>query len=570
MRKPLRRITIARHFQGEWVEDLTQEEILERMFNDARRIWPDFSTSPQQMDPVIHMMFKAMSSRLKEVNDSIGNISEMIIRDLACRIFFDGLLHPIPTSTILKYTTGPSQTTIDHSTEACWTNTAVKPSVTFYLSPAESKTLLPIEAVTALAKNADGAHVLWTDPQWSGKNHLLVDFDSANVESNIDEKDCIYIGLKLNSDEVRFPAANLFIMSSPELLGIMRWGRWRFTTSSGVFSKPDLTVTENLKNIDSKKVNPEISLWGHNYFPHEHIEEYSDYFFDIPKGEVGAPPPEMRQSFSNQELTFWENFEPLYWIKIESDMRISSDLIKSFELAATNCLVAINSHLQKQNFFYHGPGAMSFQLQSPAKEIYEIINITDNRGRQYSNVYGATAEVDAGCRFLPRVDKDQLRLMIIPPEEGTDPDRFSVEFKTSTGQAANGITAGNIDSLYNPHPGIETVINLTTTKGGVNARTFDDMLAAFPHVLRSHNRAITASDYESLAVTYDNRVEFAKAALGSTIRNGVVLRCVSLEVNVGKHKFEPAEESKLFLTRLQIFLEARSPMGTVVRAVFSR
>ncbi|MCD6162281.1 MAG: hypothetical protein J7K40_07695 [candidate division Zixibacteria bacterium] len=540
------------------------------MFNDARRIWPDFSTSAQQMDPVIHMMFKAMSNRLKEINDGISNISEIIIRDLACRIFFDGLLHPIPSSTILKYTTGASQTTIDQSTEACWTNTTVKPSVTFYLSPAESKTLLPIEAVAALSKNADGAHVLWTDPQWSGKNHLLVDFDTASVESNVDEKDCVYIALKLNGDDIKFPASDLFILSSPELLGILRWGRWRFTTESGIFSKPEFTVRENLKNIESKKVNPEISLWGHNYFPHEHIEEYSDCFFDIPKGAVGAPPLELRQSFSGQEDTFWDDFEPLYWIKIDSDMRITSDLINTFELAATNCLVAINSHFQKQNFFYHGPGAMSFQLQSPAKEIYEIISIADNRGRQYSNVYGAAAEVDAGCRYLPRINQDQLQMLIIPPEGKTDPDRFSVEFKTSAGQAANGIAAGNIDSLYNPHPGIETVINLTATKGGVNARTFDDMIAAFPHVLRSHNRAITSSDYESLTVTFDNRVKSAKAALGSTIRNGVVFRCVSIEVNVGGHKFEPAEESKLFLTRLQKFLEARSPMGTVVKAVFLR
>jgi len=97
------------------------------------------------------MMFKAVASKLKDVNDKINNISESIINDLACRIFFDGLLHPIPSSTILKFSTGSSITGVDILTEACWVNTSIQPSVTFYFSPVEPKELYPLEAAFAFS-----------------------------------------------------------------------------------------------------------------------------------------------------------------------------------------------------------------------------------------------------------------------------------------------------------------------------------------------------------------------------------------------------------------------------------
>ena len=96
-----------------------------------------------------------MAGKLKDVNDRINNISESIINDLACRIFFDGMLHPIPSSAILKFTTGSSITGVDILTEACWVNTSIQPSVTFYFSPVEPKELYPVEAAFVFSVNAE-------------------------------------------------------------------------------------------------------------------------------------------------------------------------------------------------------------------------------------------------------------------------------------------------------------------------------------------------------------------------------------------------------------------------------
>ena len=533
---------------------------------DARRIWPEFPTSPHQMDPVVHMMFKAMSARLHEVNDKINDISERIIRDLACRVFFDGLLHPIPASTILKFTTGSSQTTIDTLIEACWINTSVQPGVTYYFLPAEQKELYAMEAVIALAATVDGGQILWIDPQWDGKNDFMRGFDNAAAGNNGERKDQIYIGVRPAGLEPDIPASDLVIMASGELLGLLNWCRWRSTNDDGLFGPPTIPGKTSLQNIKLGHAAPEISLWGHDYYPHEHLEEYREYFFQINKGVAGRPPLELKAALPGVAEEIWDNLEPLYWIQIESDAGISAEALKSLDLVATNCVVALNAHFQKQSFFYHGPGPMTLELQPAAGEIYEIMSISDNHGREYGNVYGAPGGGDLQYAYVPRIEGDRLSLVIIPAPTGPAPDRFSIEFKTTAGGDASGISAGLINSLYTPHPGIESVVNLTTSHGGVDARTFEDMIDAFPNVLRSNNRAIVIADFEALALAFDIRVKSARARLGSVRRNGAMQRCIEIVVDLGGHRFEPKEEAAIFLARLEKYLEKRGPMGTIVAA----
>jgi hypothetical protein len=538
--------------------------------SDARHFWPDFPSSPLQMDPVIHMMFKAMANRLKEVNDKINNISDAVVRDLACRLFFDGLLHPIPSSTVLKFVCGQTQTIIDNFLEAYWINTATRQSATYYFSPLEPKAIQPVEAVVALAKTSDTAEVLWCNPQWRGKNHLLTNMNFSSIRHSIDDKDTIYIGLKRNGAETQIPALDLFISGSPELLGLLRWGSWNFTESESRFGNPRYPGDEAVKEIEKEKTKPQMSIWGHNYFPHEHLDEYRNYFFALPVGNTGKIPDDIKTAFTGQEEGFWNDVEPLYWIKIESDRRIAKSVLKSFELAATNCLVAINAHGQKQSYFYNGPGAMTLELQSSAGEVYEIISIDDNHGRVYSNVYALDREGDKDCRYIPRIKGKSLEVVINPPARGAPPDRFYVHYRTSSGFAGNGILAGLINALYNPQPGIESVVNLTLSKGGVNAKSFDDMVDIFLQVLRSHNRAIVSADYESMALAFDQRIKSASPKLGSSIRNGILYRCIEIELDMGGFIFEPAEEGRLFLARIQRYLESRSPMGTAVVAKLAK
>ena len=512
------------------------------------------------------MMFKAMASRLHEVNSKINDISEKIIRDLACRVFFDGLLHPIPASTILKFTTGSSQTTIDMLTEACWVNTSVQPSVTYYFLPAQQKELYPAEAVVALSAGSEGGQILWIDPQWDGKNDFLRGFDSASAGSQGDRKDQVYIGLRPGGREPDITATDLMIMASRELLGLFNWCRWRFTVENGFFGEPVIPGKTRLHNIKLSHAAPEISLWGHDYYPHEHLEEYREYFFPIDNGVAGRPPVELKAALRGVSEEIWDNLEPLYWIQIESDSRIATNVLKSLDLAAANCVVALNAHFVKQSFFYHGPGPMTLELQPPAGEIYEIIGITDNHGREYGNLYTTHGADDLQYAYVPKIEGDRLSLVIIPATTGAAPDRFSIEFKTSAGKAASGISAGLINSLYTPHPGIESVVNLTTSRGGVDARTFEDMIEAFPNVLRSSNRAIVVADFETLALAFDIRVKGARARLGSVRRNEAMQRCIEITVDLGGHRFEPKEEADLFLARLEKYLEKRGPMGTIVAA----
>lgn len=538
------------------------------MFEEARGIWPDFSTSPQQMDPVVHMMFKAVASRLKEINDKINNVSETIINDLACRIFFDGLLHPIPSSTILKFSTGSSETGIDMLTEACWVNTSIQPSTTFYFSPAEARDLHPVEAVFALSINGDGMNIMWTNPGWDGRGEFLGHFEAARVDANLEDRDYVYIGLKPAGRDTEVSKSDIFVLASPDLLEFLRWSRWRFTQSNGAFGDRIVPGERKLEKIRGLKATPKLSLWGHNYYPFEHKEEYEGYFFDIEQGVAGNTPSQLALALAGSGSELLDNLGPLYWIQIESDRSIPSKELKSFELAATNCAVGINTHYLKQSYFYYGPGPMEINPQVTADEVYEVVALEDNHGRSYSNVYTSPRNENNQCYYVPRIDGNTFRLIVTPPEADAIPDRFYLGYRTSSGEAANGINAGLISSLYNPHPGIESVINLTATKGGTSARSFNDMIRAFPNVLQSYNRAVVPSDFESLAISFDKRIVSARARPGSIERGGVLRGCIEVELDLGGYNFRLPEEGSLFLSRLARFLEMRSPIGTLVTARF--
>jgi hypothetical protein len=514
------------------------------------------------MDPVINMIFRAMAVRLKEVNDKINNISDRIISDLACRIFFDGLLHPVPSSTVLKYTVGSNAVEIDNAIEAYWTNTALRQSATHYFAPLETTILHPVEAVLALAKNADGVHLLWTNPQWKGRNQIMTGLEDSNIGQMDDEKDCLYLALKCDGPGRECEAPNLLISGSGELRDRLRWARWRCTEQAGILGESGIPGDDYIEQLRQRRSHPEITLWGYGYFPHEHKEQYDEMFFDLLPGEAGDAPRELRQALSGQKEDFWSQMEPLYWIQIEFDRHIPTGILKSFEYAATNCAIAINSHFQKQSFYYHGPGTMAIELQAPARNLYDILCLDDNHGREYENVYAGKKEND--CHYIPRVEGEALKIIVSPPQRGPMPDRFIISYRTSAGEAANGIGEGLINSLYNPFPGIESVINLTESRGGVDARSFDEMVASFPQVLRSRNRAIVVSDFQALSKAFDSRIKSATARQGSAVRNGLLTRCVEVEVDLGNYRFSLEEEADLFAARLERHLETRSPMGTVV------
>lgn len=512
------------------------------------------------------MMFKAMAFRLKEINDKINNVSETIIKDLACRIFFDGLLHPIPASTVLKFSTGSSMTTVDILTETCWVNTSIQPSVTFYFSPAGPKDLYPVEAAFALSVRNDGINTLWTNPEWEGKGEFLGHFEMDKTSDLPVEKDYIYIGLRSKGQDDTVPGSDIFIQASSALLDHLRWSRWRFTESNGSLGDAVVPGREKLNRIRKERMIPKLSVWGHNYYPFEHQEEYQEYFFDLREGRAGPAPAPLRQVLPPAGIELLDNLGPLYWIQIESDREIPVQEMKSFELAATNCVVALNAHHIKQNYFYHGPGPMEIVPQNNAREIYEIVSLDDNLGNSYSNIYTSTGDGGRQLSYIPRIDGSTLSLTVIPPETGQVPDRFSLAYRVSSGEGANGISPGLLNSLYNPHPGVESVINITTTKGGTSARSFADMIKVFPRVLQSYNRAVVPSDFESLAVAFDKRILSARATTGSVVRDGILRGCIKVELDMGGYNFNLPEERSLFLSRLEKFLMMRSPVGTIVTA----
>jgi hypothetical protein len=423
-----------------------------------------------------------------------------------------------------------------------------------------------MEAAFAFSVNGEGVNTLWTNPEWEGRGEFLGHFEADKSSDIPVDKDYIYIGVKSLGPDGSIPQSDIFIQASPALLKYLRWGRWRFGGTDGILGEPVIPGRTKLEAIRNRRMIPGLSVWGHNYYPYEHREEYRDNFFELTPGQAGPAPADLSGALPAASIELVENLGPLYWIQIESDRKIPSQDLKSFELAATNCVVALNAHYLKQNYFYHGPGPMEINPQNKADEIYEIVSLDDNQGRSYSNIYTSPGNGEKQSCFVPRIDGNVFSLIVTPPETGPLPDRFSLSYRISSGETANGIDPGLLNSLYNPQPGVESVINIISTRGGTSARSFNDMIKVFPRVLQSSNRAVVPSDFESLAVAFDKRIIAARAANGSVERDGVLRGCIEMELDLGGYSFDLPEEESLFLSRLAKYLEMRSPVGTVVTA----
>lgn len=92
------------------------------------------------------------------------------------------------------------------------------------------------------------------------------------------------------------------------------------------------------------------------------------------------------------------------------------------------------------------------------------------------------------------------------PEAGAE---IRVWYRTGGGPAGN-VAAGALTSLRDPVPGV-SVVNPAAARGGRSMEAVDDVVARGPAEFLTARRAVTASDYEVLAVESSGAVARAKA-----------------------------------------------------------
>jgi hypothetical protein len=138
------------------------------------------------------------------------------------------------------------------------------------------------------------------------------------------------------------------------------------------------------------------------------------------------------------------------------------------------------------------------------------------------------------------------------------PDSVTVSYSVTAGDSANGLSVGSIASLYEGHPGVKSVRNLTITTGAIPARSQREIIAEVTTRLRQRDRALTFKDISAWAEAFDPRIKMVNCANGVQRIGGGVCRCISVTAKVDPEGFCSKDEIELLKSRLKSFLTDRS------------
>jgi hypothetical protein len=141
------------------------------------------------------------------------------------------------------------------------------------------------------------------------------------------------------------------------------------------------------------------------------------------------------------------------------------------------------------------------------------------------------------------------------------------------GGSAGNIPAGAISVLKDTVPGVGTVTNPAAATGGRPAETLEEALIRGPQELHAVERAVTAEDYEAIALEAGGAVARARAftkaaiwehALPGTVEMLLVPYVDDQELSGGRVTPEVlhAHETDTAKTQIQAAIDQRRPLGT--------
>lgn len=133
------------------------------------------------------------------------------------------------------------------------------------------------------------------------------------------------------------------------------------------------------------------------------------------------------------------------------------------------------------------------------------------------------------------------------------------------GGAAGNVNPGTLTALTRALAYIDTVTNPLVAGGGADRETVSEAKERAPHTIKSRDRAVTAEDFESLALRASTSLARARCIADRSRRGGVTVVVVpKADVSEGKALTERLLPSGEVLRYVKRYLDDRRLVGTVL------
>ncbi len=539
----------------------SQEQVFNELYSTLRKFRSDTPASHERVDPILRMLLQAYAHELANLETDLQdtwNVARTALLKTVCG--YAGRW-PTPAHCVMQCTTVDPVVEIDSHIRFFYRESR-EGARTYFFSPLTDWPVL--SAVTEVAVLRRGDFLLPVSPG-TPERDLRAAIERYPSESDTPWQ--LYLGITFSGPPSALNQAVIYLDIAPELRPQLQWGYWHPLNRSAATRDTGFCPGKT-SWLDRVLAPAGADDWGGLRTSADLFSDLTDSFVVLPEDiagrwSVGPPPKELIDTpapFEGQP-TLTESAN-CYWLRIDLPPRGSRAPFAKGVNLLFDTIVAANRY--SLTLFRHTGGAQLIDVVIPesADSVLTIENVTDSEGRRYLSA-DSTESTDSHPRYTltERDGHVVLWFDFMHAAEGT-PNSLSVEYSVTDGVSANGIERGHISRMYEGHPGLSEVKNITPSTGAIPARTQQQLQQEVTVRLRQRDRALTFEDVAAWSRSFDPRIAQAACRAGTRRIDGCVQRCTVVALTVDPEDFGSDEEIELLKSRLERFLKLRSVVNT--------
>jgi len=539
----------------------SKEQIFTDMHRELRRWNPNVPESVDRMDTILKILLQLYAYQLERIDKRIDKTWDVAVDSLIKSLAPESKRWPVPAFTIMKCEIADPVVEIDPNTRFFYKEKR-EGGQTFFFSATKNQKLISAEVRHIFLRFDDLVYDLSPSDQKDEREQLEL---SSQLSNRCPGQ--IYLAVEYDGMPSNLLNAILFLRGSKTVLKQMRWGYWYPGSNFGEFYEDSgfcpglVTDVEDLFSTSDDKFN-----WGGLRSSQDLFSSLENNFVILPEKfsstwEIGDADTDLSDILKHNKIDI-SNDSRFYWIRVDlPDGGDKKQLKKGFD-AYFNCCVATNKNELSTYKYTGGNKLVELEIPEEIENIFEITSVVDSNGEDYQPRYKLQNKPSQYSFALEERNNRLVLWFDFASLLEAPPDYITAKYSVTAGVSANGIEVGQINELYEKHPGISTAENMTRVMGAIPAKTSQQIIAEVSSRLRNRDRVLNFSEIVTWVKTFDVRIKNAECKNSIERAEKGVRRCIVVNVYVSGEDFYSDDETSLLKVRLNRFLKSRSTVNT--------
>jgi hypothetical protein len=565
-------------------------ELVERL-----RFWGyQVPSGEKQMDPALLLMLKTFAHHTVATEDRLRGATEEVIDSFVSEFFLTGLKRPVPAYTMISCLCSDNRAVVENDLEFRCSIGGPRPrDYTFY--PLYSQEIFEINADLVIFTSGEYLRVLKTLPDETENWEQGLDspaYRNMKRQEPPPRGGTFYVGITsaLNLEDVE--GIPLYLGPDGRIGHALKWADWSTLGEDGygdsfktgkyedrleIFKHLDIREYEFDSNFESRLYSSDLLTSGKTMWHFKHYLSAARNFAYIPAeylkfaGKTTIP-PDVESRFAHLDYSGLST--PRWWLKIDLPPDHEVGDLRRYRYFDSNTVLLINRNKLHRNKYTMGQPVLEVNLfDMPTYEgehlpdkLFAIERVWDSREEEYVNsldmsAYGNPRKyVVADEENSVKVKFDFQRSSRVPP------DFVVVEYSLTDGENGNGIGSDVEIELAGEHPQLVGIRNLVTSSGGSNAKTPEEIKRIVGFFIRNHGTALSNSEIEFLARSFDTRISKARAERTILPTDGGLVPAVRVAVSLNPEVKITDEEREWIIERLGAYLDCYTPLNLRLKA----